>query len=275
MRYPDPPSNVRSLEQRLRNIQHDQELVNRRRISMALVVVGQMLPQGVVKGGSALALRYGSGARFTRDLDVSRIGEIEEFCRGFEDSLSVGWAGFTGRLIRQPPPRPRTVPPAYVMQPFDVKLDYRGRPWCTVRFELGHHELGDTHGTERHLADEIAFLFTEIGLGKPSPVAVLPLSPQIAQKLHAVSAPNSDRAHDLVDLQMIERNEDIDLLETARTCRRLFRYRQQQPWPPTVVAGPSWDSLYLEAAKGIDVLPTLGAAVTWVNGLIARLDSAR
>lgn len=42
----------------------------RRRVAMALVVVGQMLPEGAIKGGSAMAVRYGRGTRFTRDLDV-------------------------------------------------------------------------------------------------------------------------------------------------------------------------------------------------------------
>lgn len=35
---------------------------------MAMVVVGQMLPEGAVKGGTAMAFRYGRGdSRFTQD----------------------------------------------------------------------------------------------------------------------------------------------------------------------------------------------------------------
>ncbi len=48
---------VRSLEQHIRNLEGDEGLAQRRRVSMALVVVGQMLPEGAVKGGSAMALR--------------------------------------------------------------------------------------------------------------------------------------------------------------------------------------------------------------------------
>ena len=44
MSYPDPPNGVRSLEQRIRNLEGDQGLALRRRVSMALVVVAQMLP---------------------------------------------------------------------------------------------------------------------------------------------------------------------------------------------------------------------------------------
>src|SRR5690606_13303550 len=70
--YASAPASVRSLEQRIRNLEGDEGLVQRRRVSMALVVVGQMLPEGAIKGGSAMALRYGRGTRFTQDLDAAR-----------------------------------------------------------------------------------------------------------------------------------------------------------------------------------------------------------
>ncbi len=137
MSYESAPPNVRSLEQRMRNLEKDDGLVSRRRISMALVVVGQMLPEGAVKGGSAMALRYGRGTRFTRDLDAARGKSLAHFRRDFEERLRFGWAGFTGRLIEKPSPHPKGIPASYVMQPFEVKIDYKGKSWCTVQFELG------------------------------------------------------------------------------------------------------------------------------------------
>jgi hypothetical protein len=92
---------------------------------MALVVVGQMLPEGAIKGGSAMALRFGRGTRFTRDLDAVRSRPLVQFRSDFEESLSNGWAGFTGRLVERAAPRPPAVPTAYVMQPFEVRLGYR------------------------------------------------------------------------------------------------------------------------------------------------------
>lgn len=65
MKYIGAPNSVRSLEQRIRNLEGNDGLAQRPRVSMALVVVGQLLPEGVVKGGSAMALRYGRGTRFT------------------------------------------------------------------------------------------------------------------------------------------------------------------------------------------------------------------
>lgn len=274
MTYTDPPPSVRSLEQRLRNLEGDDGLAQRRRVTMALVVVGQMLGDGAIKGGSAMALRFGRATRFTRDLDAARRGTIVEFRSAFEESLVQGWAGFTGRLVEKPAPRPPTVPTAYVMMPFEVKLAYLGRSWCTVAFELGHNEIGDADEPELHLALDLAALFVEVGLEAPRPVPVMRADHQVAQKLHALTTEGTQRARDLVDLQLLDRWEHLDLEHVADTCARLFAYRRQQPWPPTVVAGSHWDTLYAEAADDIDVLATVDEAIGWANDLVARLVAA-
>ncbi len=110
MSYTDVPNSVRSLEQRIRNLEGSEELAIRRRVGMALVVVGQMLPEGAIKGGSAMALRYGRGTRFTQDLDAARVQPLARFRSDFEDSLAAGWAGFTGRLIERHRDRPACQP---------------------------------------------------------------------------------------------------------------------------------------------------------------------
>lgn len=269
--YSEAPTNVRSLEQRIRNLEGDDGLALRRRNSMALVVVGQMLPEGAVKGGSAMALRYGRATRFTRDLDAARVQTLARFRSDFEETLAAGWAGFTGRLIEKAAPRPPAVPSQYVMQPFEVKLDYLRRSWCTVKFELGHNEIGDAEDPEPKLADDLAELFREIGLRAPNPVPVMRSDHQVAQKLHAVSSDLSERARDLVDLQLLDNGEELDLMQVADTCRRLFDYRKQQEWPPTITAGDTWRTLYTEAADGLKVLQSLDEAVTWTQEFINRI----
>lgn len=275
MSYQDPPRSARSLEQRIRNLEGDDGLALRRRVGMALVVVGQMLPEGAIKGGSAMALRYGRGTRFTQDLDAARVQSLDRFRSDFEESLARGWAGFTGRLIEKAAPRPTGVPTAYVMKPFEVRLDYLGRPWCSVKFELGHNEIGDADEPEYQLAPDLAVLFTEVGLESPRPVPVMRADHQVAQKLHAASETGSERARDLVDLQLLDRGEELDLAQVASTCRRLFEYRRQQEWPPTIVSGNQWDTLYTQAADGLDVLAGLDEAIAWANEFIRRIDSAR
>lgn len=274
MIYTGAPTSVRSLEQRIRNLEGDEGLALRRRVGMALVVVGQMLPEGAIKGGSAMALRYGRGTRFTQDLDAAGVQPLVRFRSEFEDSLAAGWAGFTGRLVEKSAPRPPAVPTAYVMQPFEVKLAYQGRAWCTVKFELGYNEIGSADDPEYQLASDLAKLFTELGLEAPRPVPVMRSDHQVAQKLHAVSGMESERAHDLVDLQLLDSGERLDLRQVRMTCVRLFKYRRQHAWPPTVIEGNRWDSLYTEAAEGLDVLPTVKEALRWVDDFIRRIDAA-
>lgn len=99
------------------------------------------------------------------------------------------------------------------------------------------------------------------------------LEHQIAQKLHAVSGPYSERAHDLVDLQIIVQNGQIDYQIVNRTCKRLFAYRKQQPWPPEIIQGRGWGELYDAQAQGLNVLPNVGEAIAWANDLIRAIDA--
>ena len=274
MSYDTPPRNLTALKQRLKNLEGDEILAFRRRTTMALVVVGQMLPEGAVKGGSAMALRYGSTTRFTLDLDAARVRDLATFRADFEERLREGWGGFTGRLVERTPPKPTGIPVSYVMKPFEVKLDYEGRPWCTVPFELAHNEIGDADHPEFALAPSISEMFTEVGLPAPDPVPVLPADHQVAQKLHASTVPGSDRARDLVDLQLLSTREQLDLAMVRATCIRLFDYRKAQAWPPSVVEGADWVTLYAEAAEGLEVAADVAGAIEWLSEFITRIDQA-
>lgn len=247
--------------------------------AMANVVLGQMLPDGVVKGGSSLLFRYGGkGTRYTKDVDTARVMEIAPYIDRLNAALKSGWHGFSGRVVRVEPPSPEGVPSAYLMLPYDVKLNYCNKPWMTIRIEIGHNEIGDADEVECELADDMVRVFEELGFPRPNKIPVMKLSYQIAQKLHAATGENSERAHDLVDLQLICAHSEIDLEETGTLCRRLFDYRRRQSWPPTIVKGVDWDRLYAEACANIvgtaPVLPTVDEAVAWANDLINRISAS-
>lgn len=156
-RYESAPRNVRALTDRLTNISGSRVAGELLRRALACVIVGQLLPDGLVKDGAAMRIRLGATAtRFSRDLDVARRGDLDASIEGLQVRLRDGWAGFTGRVVTLDPPRPAGVPTAYVMRPFEVKLDYAGHPWMTIPLEVGHDEIDDTNRSDAHIADELA-----------------------------------------------------------------------------------------------------------------------
>ncbi|MGH2468171.1 MAG: nucleotidyl transferase AbiEii/AbiGii toxin family protein, partial [Candidatus Limnocylindrales bacterium] len=243
--------------------------------------IGQMLPPGVVKGGAAMQIRLGDAeSRATRDLDAARAAELslEAYLQQLDESLASGWAGFTGTVHEAEGSNPDDVPPDYVMRPFVIRLSYRGSFWFNLPFELGRDEVGSTVAPELRMSASTAGLFAGLGLPAPEPIPLLPVDHQMAQKFHACTwldrNGQNDRAHDLVDLQILVRVEAPDLAGVGTTARRLFESRRAQSWPPTVSAHDRWDTLYAAAAEGLDVIETVAEAIDWANWLIAQVDSA-
>jgi hypothetical protein len=243
---------------------------------MGNTIVAQLLPDGVVKGGGSLKLRFGDKAtRYTRDLDAAYSMALGEFVNELEAALAKGWCGFTGRLVPRRQAKIRGLAPEYIMKPFDVKLNYLGQPWQTVPLELGHNEIGAADIADIGLSTDIPPVFEALGFPAPSAVRLMSLDYQVAQKLHAVSSPRNERARDLVDLQIILGNGGIDMPRTNAICRRLFAYRKQHTWPPAITVQEKWDSLYSSAKEELPVLATVEEAVVWANDLIARIDAAK
>lgn len=270
----EPPRNQQALAARLRNLADDLGIAEPRlRRTVAHTIVGQMLPAGVVKGGASIRFRTNEhDTRLTRDLDFSpRPGKTtEDFEDELADNLERGWHHVTGRLVTKRKAQPEGVPTEYVMQPYEIKLSFHGAAWTTVVFEVGHPEIDSTDTPEHRLAEDIGSIFADLGLPVPEPIAVMAAAHQAAQKIHACTGPTaSQRAHDLVDLQILDRADPLDPAEVAQAGARLFTYRQQQPWPPTVVAHDTWPDLYAAATSELatELLP-LDAAVVWLNELI-------
>lgn len=275
---PKPPPSVGVLQSRI-----TQEATRRTtsplrvQVVVGTTVLAQMLPAGAIKGGTAMKFRFGGETRFTTDLDVARALEAATFRRELEDSLRMGWGDFTGTVAEsRSKPNPPGVPADYVMKPFDIKLSYRGKSFMTVPLEVGHDEIGDTRDTVLALAPDLPLLFEALGLQTPSPVPVLAVHHQVVQKLHACTAPLNDRAHDLVDLQLLAENDadPLDLPLTRSTAERLFISRRAHTWPPTVAPQTTWEPLYREAAEGLPVRPDLGDACTWGDDLIRRIATS-
>ncbi len=269
------PNSRRNLDIALEKLAGKANLVAKRAI-LASAIVAQMLPSGSVKGGSAIKMRLGDNTtRFTTDLDVVRASSLEKFVEHLNSALSAGWNGFTGHLVEERQAHPKGVPAQYVMQPFSVKLSYNDKPWLTVELEVGHDEIGDADDPDLVVPSDANTLLEALGFPPIGPIPIMPLHHQIAQKLHAVSEVDSMRAHDLIDLQLINAAYDGNYSDVRTTCTRLFAYRNMQSWPPFIKANPAWESVYADQLPNSNLIPTAEEAVVWANELIEKIDTAR
>ena len=75
MNRPNTCANLIKAINRIAGRERDSLRVSR---ALANVIVAQMIPDGVVKGGSSLMFRYGGDkSRYTRDMDTARpLGRI-------------------------------------------------------------------------------------------------------------------------------------------------------------------------------------------------------
>lgn len=179
----------------------------------------------------------------------------------------------SGEIERRKPAKPRNVPSAYVMQPYAVKLMYKGKSWCTVDLEVGSNEVDAAEMADYGLAEEVQTIFEALGFPVPDSVPLMKCEYQVAQKLHGLTEPGSHRVHDLIDLQLIFDKSAIDLAQVNNICKRLFAYRKMQPWPSKVVKGDDWDKLYVAGNSKQSATRQLDAAIDWANGLIDRISA--
>ena len=286
--YSSPPPNLRSLRDRLTQAAQRQGVVfGRLQRHVAMIVVAHsaaMLtddngaPLLLVKGGSSLELRRGiPDSRTSKDFDTVARHDIDGIHDQLAEAGEVGWEGFTATFTA---PEEIDVPGMPVKpRRFTAKLNYRGKPFASVPIEVSTVEAGNADEFDTLTSDALGLVGVPIAVSVPC----MTIPWQIAQKLHAVTAvfgaPRvNDRAHDLVDLQLLEGLlPDADVSATRRACFAVFEARAQQPWPPRVSALPHWSPIYVGALEGLDHLElatTVEEAAWVVLRFVERIDAA-
>ncbi len=249
---------------------------------IALIAIAAMLdeardqhgePMFVLKGDSALELRYKSRARASRDIDLEFSGALDDIHEAVVTCVNVGWSGFGGRVLD---PQPLNIPWTYVTgQRFSVQLSYLGRPFARIPLEIITRK-------PRGIEYVHTLQLDPVGLPSPDPIACLSLPYQVAEKLHACTDPldrhrTNDRVSDLMDLILIEDlSPELDLYATRIACIGVFTDRSTHPWPPVVSFSPQlnrlWDGLGADTGFPIDSLTN---AVKRVDALITAIDRSR
>jgi len=265
----EPPLNVTQLNERLTRVASELGLpVARARVMLCTMIVSQMLPDAaVVKGGMGVKFRFGEiGTRATSDLDVSTRERGEEFEAKFRELLTQGWGSvpaskgqlrkdpnapsrraFTGSLRALATHDPGLSRPEYVMHPYRVTLAFLGTAWAGLDVEVSDPEVDADAHHEHGFDEQLVDFGARFGFGELQPVTLVDLEYQMAQKIHAVTDPNYDRAHDLVDLQLLCAAKP-DLSKLRDLCERTFRWRSEQDWPPLpLIERQNWEQAYRDA----------------------------
>lgn len=286
--YDSPPTRLRALRDRL-TAAAKREGVSFGRLQqhVGVLVVAQFFssltddqgePRLLVKGGVSLELRRGiPESRTSKDLDAVIRGSIESAHDRLVEAGLNGWEGFTATFTQ---PIAFDVPGlGSRAHRFMAKLSYMARPFVSVPIEVSPVEAGNAESYD--LVGSEAFAL--VGLPKACAVPCMTLPWQIAQKVHACTDPvepprTNDRAHDLVDLQILEALVSSETLSTTRVaCLAVFDARESHSWPPILVAPEHWPAIYDRALEGLDGLglaPNLSAAVGRVQAFIHRIDQA-
>lgn len=276
------PRNLHSLRARLRNIARREKIAdNRLELLVAKTVLGHFLSEtgiGTIKGASGIEFRLGTlNTRVSKDLDS--IADPNTFRDKLEAAMAKGWSGFSG-VLKEAKPINAPVPPDYQPDAFEAKVHYEGRIFRSVSLEVSRSEIDSTSDVDTFLPTEPVAIFQEFGLEQPTQLALLGLKHQIAQKLHACTAPDEEnwkngRARDLVDLQLLR---DLyaggSLAELKVTCSRLFRSRKRHAWPPRITERDGWEEAYAELAEGLGVVPNLDEALELLNDYIDEIEAS-
>lgn len=280
------PPNLTSINSRVRNLANDAETDEGRvRHSVAIAVICDFMEditlsdhdeRLLLKGGTAMRLRFGlEKARFSKDLDAMLRGEVVPFLERLRERGRDPYCGWTFEVTKEQ----AIEVPGMVAKPrrADVKLAYQGKPYSTVRLELAPEEGTAAEEHDVAASDELEALGFRTGAKARHLLAV---RYQVAQKMHACTTPRhdgkpNDRAHDLIDLALLEELTRTALARTRQACIEIFGLRATQ-WPPTVLPEHGWEAQYAKQVLGLEgsVPPNLTEAVVAIQRLVDDIDAA-
>lgn len=232
-------------------------------------------PQVVIKGGVAMELRLRLRGRATKDVDamLRRPAEAEEIEDVVRDAMSVrlldGAVSFEVRSAHE-------IGTTGAVR-FDVRVFWKGQSLARTKLEVS---AAEGRAGESWEAVEALNLASQFGIssGIVRDIPCLPLRFQIAQKIHAVTAPHedNDRFRDLLDLLLLDELDERDPDGVLReACLEVFAERGEHAWPPRVTARSGWSAGYRAMAERMPFpLKELEPARAAVQTMIDRIDSA-
>lgn len=203
-----------------------------------------------VKGGVTIELRLGLRARSSQDFDVSYDVPLDELLAGVDAVLAEPIGDFRFERLTEEP----YVNEEHGFMSMELRIYYREKPFRKIKLELMRAEGRSSEAVELVPAFELDSFGLDEG---PARVACMPLTYQIAQKLHACTdtgddgQPN-DRSRDLIDIILgREVLPDQSLTAAREACVEVFGLRDRHPWPPKIRVEEAWPEQFRQEAEEI------------------------
>lgn len=219
-------------------------------VSQAFFSVAEELSiPAYLKGGSGQIWRLGIlQARATRDIDLVTAAERSEV-----HSILAGMVGFRigsfelSEVIVMSDRTTSKVPESYRILVAKVRLKVKDSPWISCELEVLPLEESDSHSSVA-ASLEMARLLLELGLTEDFRFPLISLELQVAEKLHALTEPGSDRAGDLFDIALILRLLPLNIEALREEVGRVFARRATHSLDAAWVPGGNLRIEYLDIA---------------------------
>lgn len=244
------------------------------------------------KGGAAIEMRLrrlargGAGEergatpavvrpRATKDLDATFRGTMNDLENAVRAALAEPRHRFTFRVAIEPPRAP-------MMRRMSIHVAYQEERFGRLQektFSNVQLEVSIYEGVYRNPEMVPAFSLKPFGIDGPEELPCLPLTKQIAQKLHAVTEQpedgrTNDRFRDLLDIVMLSALAPATP-ELRELCEETFRIRRKQSWPPEIVAHPHWIEPLEQRAREMSLpYATANEVVQHVIDYVGRIASS-
>ena len=283
MATPKKPHNVAALHQRIEQVASAKgTAANRLQRRISAMVLSSAFERArnddnsrtfAVKGGVTIELRLDLRARSSQDFDASYNVPLDELIAKVDAALVEPVGDFRIERLTEEP----YVNEEHGFMSMELRIYYREKSFRKIKLELMRAE-----GKSIEKVDFVpAFELDSFGLDEgPVTVACMPLSYQIAQKLHACTDTNengkpNDRSRDLIDIILARDVLPEELLkDTKAACVEVFELRARHPWPPSIRVEDAWpDQFRLEAEEiGFPMLDVVEAAER-VQEIVAEIDA--
>jgi hypothetical protein len=279
MRYKDPVAFRRALSDRLRAMYPDQDVnrvLKRAMMERFLARTAATLPDtALLKGGYALELRL-DRARATRDLDMTMRNVAEEsVIEALRDAGETDLGDHVRYRIAETSRSMHRGAP-YGGDRVTVIPMLGGQPFMPFPLDVG---VGDAVAGVEVLRGGVDLSFAGL---PPLEVPAIPVEVHVAEKLHALSLPRSERwpnsrVKDLVDVVLLQRCGLPDAAVLRAAVRATFERRGTHDLPERIdLPLASWDPQYrrLSIELGLtSFAPTVHDAAQRLHELLAELQS--